>query len=208
LQREKENRERKKERERDCCAMRSVSLTHVRFATCIAYRTLPETGRRAFGKLRRGRAVLSPPPFSLSLSLSLSLARSRSRSLSLSRSVFSSVRWRRSETLENSTIRGLRLLQRERERERERKRETAGLRTRVRASGIRRAESKPSNSIPDPINGLLVESRAACSAMDVTTIVIERNCTVREGESSLIAAARRRRRRAGGRRGDGRTLRR
>lgn len=49
-------------------------------------------------------------------------------------------------------------------------------------------ESKSGNPTPDPINGFLVESRAR-SAMNVTTIVIERNCIVREGESSLIAEA-------------------
>lgn len=54
-----------------------------------------------------------------------------------------------------------------------------------------RANRSRGNPTPDPINGFLVESRRerarARSAMNVTTIVIERNCIVREGESSLIA---------------------
>jgi len=51
-----------------------------------------------------------------------------------------------------------------------------------------RANRSSSNPTPDPINGFLVEPRT-CSAMNVTTVVIERNCIIREGESSLIAEA-------------------
>lgn len=53
---------------------------------------------------------------------------------------------------------------------------------------VHRANRSSSNPTPDPINGFLVESRAR-SAMNVTTIVIGRNCIIREGESSLVTEA-------------------